>query len=78
VKTQIDAARPIDAAIDAPPPPLDAAPSLCTTSATCTTATGLAGIGGDETGASTSSASGYQAAWYSIRVTETDNGPFAH
>jgi hypothetical protein len=69
----LDAPRMIDAAV----PPMDApAANGCTTSATCATAAVLAAIGGDETGASTSSASGYQAAWLSIRVKETDNGPF--
>ena len=37
----------------------------------------LAGIGGDEDGGGESSASGYQAAWYSIRLSETDSGPLA-
>jgi hypothetical protein len=72
--TKLDAPHEIDAA----PPPVDAGPATtCATSLTCATATVLAGIGGDELGASTSSASGYQAAWYSIRVSETDNGPIA-
>lgn len=62
----VDAARPVDSATAA-----------CTTSATCATATMLPGIGGDESGAGSSTASGYQAAWYSIRLTESDSGPFA-
>lgn len=48
----------------------------CSTTITCASPTTLTGIGGDETGASSSSASGYQATWLSIRVSETDNGPF--
>jgi hypothetical protein len=71
----IDAPRAIDA--HEPPPPDGPPAATCTTSATCATATMLAGIGGDEDGASQSSASGYQAAWYSIRVSETDSGPLA-
>jgi hypothetical protein len=55
----------------------DAAAATCTTSVTCATATMLSGIGGDESGAATSSATGYQSAWYSIRLSETDSGPFA-
>jgi len=38
---------------------------------------GAGRIGGDEDGAATASASGYQAAWYSIRLSETDSGAFA-
>jgi hypothetical protein len=63
--------------IDSAPPPADGPGATCATSVTCTTATVLPGIGGDETGASTSSASGYQATWLSIRVSETDSSPFA-
>ncbi|HTR49511.1 MAG TPA: hypothetical protein VMJ10_02325 [Kofleriaceae bacterium] len=73
--SRTDAARemtPIDARA-----PMDAPAATCTTTVTCTTATVLPGIGGDEDGASSSSASGYQAAWYSIRLSETDSGPFA-
>jgi len=58
-------------------PPMDApAASSCTTTVTCTTATMLSGLGGDEDGGGQTSASGYQAAWYSIRLSEQDNGPF--
>ena len=49
--------------------------ATCTTSQTCTAATALASVCGD-TGADMQSASGYQAAWYSVRVTENDNSPF--
>jgi hypothetical protein len=69
--TTADAARRTDAAQS-----IDAPAAACATSATCATATTLAGIGGDQTGASSSSAAGYQAAWYSIRLSETDTGPF--
>ncbi len=69
----IDAPRPIDAH-EAPPPDAPAA-ATCTTSATCGTATMLPSIDGDDGGAA--SATGYQAAWYSIRLSETDSGPFA-
>jgi hypothetical protein len=64
--------------IDAPSTSHGDAPvsTSCTTSVTCASPTVLTGIGGDETGASSSSASGYQATWLSIRVSETDNGPF--
>jgi hypothetical protein len=76
--TKVDArpidARPIDAAPDAPP---DAAVATCQSAATCATATVLPQIGGDETGASTSSATGFQSAWISIRLKETDNSAFA-
>jgi len=76
----IDAATTTDAArhtaVDAPQS-IDAPAATCATSATCATATMLPGIGGDEQGACSSSATGYKAAWYSIRLTETDSGPFA-
>jgi hypothetical protein len=67
-----DGARQVDATQS-----MDASTATCTTSATCATATMLPGIGGDESGASSSSATGYQAAWYSIRLSESDSGPFA-
>jgi hypothetical protein len=71
--TKLDAPNEVDASS---PPPVDAPiAATCATSLTCATATVLPGIGGDETGASTSSATGYQATWLSIRVSETDNGP---
>jgi hypothetical protein len=71
---------PREAMIDAPAMTQMDAPMMgdsCTSSVTCATATTLAGIGGDEDGASESSATGYQSAWYSIRISETDSGPFA-
>jgi hypothetical protein len=77
---KIDAPRPIDAApppIDAAPPPPDAPAPTCETTITCQAAQELAGIGGDETGASTSGSTGYQSTWLSIRVSETDHGPLA-
>jgi len=65
-----DGGKPIDAR------PADAPSSMvCTSSATCATATSLANISGD-TGLDMRTASGYQAAWYSVRVTEDDSGPF--
>lgn len=63
---QVDGTRPIDAAIDAPA-------ELCTSSATCQAAMSLAGVSGD-TGAGMVTASGYQAAWFRVRVTEDDSG----
>jgi hypothetical protein len=59
------------------PRSIDAASAICTTNATCATAMALPGIGGDESGAASSSASGYQAAWFSIRLSETDSSPLA-
>jgi hypothetical protein len=51
---------------------IDAASSLCTSNATCLAAMDLGAVSGD-TGAATVSASGYQAAWYRVRVTENDS-----
>jgi hypothetical protein len=60
-------------AIDARP--ADAPSSMaCASSATCATATALANISGD-TGLDMQTASGYQAAWYSVRVSENDSSP---
>lgn len=61
---------PVDA-----PPPIDAVESQCASSATCTGATALGSVSGD-TGNTMLQASGYQAAWYAVRVTEDDSGPF--
>jgi hypothetical protein len=73
---KLDAMHEIDAhEIDAAVP--DAAAATCTTAITCATAMELPGIGGDETGASTSGSTGYQATWLQIRVSETDSGPLA-
>jgi hypothetical protein len=58
--------------IDAPL--ADAASAVCTSAATCATATNLGSVSGD-TGADMQTASGYQAAWYKVRVTEDDSGP---
>jgi len=68
--------------IDAPvlrpdsPPAIDAAPdapaSMCASSATCAAAMDLGSVSGD-TGAGMITASGYQAAWYRVRVTEDDS-----
>ncbi|HEX4451768.1 MAG TPA: hypothetical protein VH143_12905 [Kofleriaceae bacterium] len=74
---------PANTKIDAPHEvPMDApheidAPMMtqtCTTAATCATATALPGMGGDEDGGGSVSESGYQAAWYSVRLSETDSG----
>jgi len=72
--------KPIDAAkaIDAHVTPMDAPMQTagCSTTATCMAPTmTLASISGD-TGSGTASASGYQSAWFQIRVTEDDSGPF--
>ena len=56
-------------AIDAPEQ------SQCTSTSTCATATPLGAISGD-TGNAMVMASGYQAAWYQVRVTENDSGVF--
>jgi hypothetical protein len=50
--------------------------ATCTTSATCATATALPAMGGDEDGGGSTSQSGYQAAWFSVRLSETDSGAF--
>lgn len=87
------AGKPGQGPADAPPgtsdaprrPPIDApeqsgdapASASCTTSATCQTAGALTAIGGDESGASSSNQTGYQAAWFSIRVDEKDSGALA-
>lgn len=67
-----DAPRQIDA-----PSLVDAPAATCTTTVTCATAMMLPGIGGDESGAASSSTTGYQAAWFSIRLTESDSSAFA-
>jgi len=69
-----DAAAPIDAAKQADAM-IDGASSVCATAATCPTAVDLGSISGD-TGAATRTASGYQSAWYKVRVTEDDSDPF--
>lgn len=61
---------------DAPPLPIDSPQSACASNATCAGATALGTVSGD-TGNATLTASGYQAAWYSVRVTENDSSPFA-
>ncbi len=64
--TPIDSRKLIDAAPDAPA-------SVCQSSATCAAAMDLGTVSGD-TGADMKSASGYQSAWYRLRVTENDSG----
>jgi len=66
--TPIDSPKLIDAAPDAPA-------SMCPSSATCAAATDLGSVSGD-TGADTKTASGYQSAWYRVRVTEDDSSVF--
>ena len=68
--------------IDAPPQAIDGSPKLidapaavCTSAATCATAIALPNVSGD-TGADMQIASGYQAAWYKVRVTENDSSAF--
>jgi len=63
--TPIDSAKVIDAAPDAPA-------SLCTSSATCAAAMDIGSVSGD-TGAAMVTGSGYQSAWYRVRVTEDDS-----
>jgi len=65
---QVDAPKGIDAAIDG-------ASSVCATASTCQTAMDLGSVSGD-TGAVMRSASGYQSAWYKVRVTEDDSDVF--
>lgn len=66
--------KPVDAHV-APPPPIDA-PQMttlsCTTSATCASAIALTQIDGDDGG--TATATGTQAAWFSVRANEGDSG----
>ena len=65
---QVDAPKATDAAIDG-------ASSVCATASTCQTAMDLGSVSGD-TGAVMRSASGYQSAWYKVRVTEDDSAVF--
>jgi hypothetical protein len=75
-----EATRPTDhGTVDAPaqvdaPRPIDAPAATCTTNATCQTAMDLGSISGD-TGSAMVTASGYQAAWFHVRVTEDDSSP---
>jgi hypothetical protein len=76
----LDAPTPlIDAAIaDAPPidpPPMDAPLATCTGADTCQTATMLGTVSGDS-GNIRLNGSGYQSAWYRVRVTEDDSDIF--
>jgi hypothetical protein len=63
--------------IDAHVTQMDAPQSgACSTTATCMAPTMTLGpVSGDSGG--NASASGYQSAWYQVRMTEDDNGPFA-
>jgi hypothetical protein len=68
----IDDAAIADAPID---PPMDAPLATCTGSGTCQTGTMLGTVSGD-TGNAKLTASGYQSAWYRVRVTEDDSDVF--
>lgn len=68
-RVPIDAPRPVDAAM------IDGPASTCATAAACAAAIDLGSVSGD-TGAATRTASGYQAAWYKVRVTEDDSDVF--
>jgi hypothetical protein len=57
------------------PAMVDAPASLCTSSATCSGAMDLGSVSGD-TGNASVTGSGYQSAWYRVRVTEDDSSPF--
>ena len=66
---------------DAPPPgdarPIDAPVMAgCASGATCQASMDLGTVSGD-TGNATVMGSGYQSAWYHVRVTEDDSGVFA-
>lgn len=71
----IDARVPVDAPKSIDAPMIDGASNTCATAATCLTAVDLGSVSGD-TGATTRTASGYQAAWYKVRVTEDDSDVF--
>jgi hypothetical protein len=72
----IDGPRATDAAhaIDAPRA-IDAPAAICVSGATCAAATSLGSISGD-TNADQAMATGYESAWYQVRVTEDDSGVF--
>ena len=62
---------------DAPPLPIDGPlQGTCTSGSTCATAMSLGSVSGD-TGQATVQGSGFQSAWFSVRVTEDDSGVFA-
>jgi hypothetical protein len=65
--TPIDSPKLVDAAPDA-------AQNLCQSTASCATATSIGTVSGD-TGNAMVTASGYQSAWYRVRVTEDDSSP---
>src|SRR3569833_4619021 len=70
----IDGAKAIDAHVTQMDAPVQS--GTCTTTATCMAPTMTLPSGSGESGAGTASATGYQSAWYQIRVTEDDSGPF--
>ena len=70
----IDGAKAIDAHVTQMDAPVQS--GSCSTTATCMAPTmTLTSVSGD-TGAGTATASGYQSAWFQVRVTEDDSGPF--
>ena len=66
-ETPIDSPKLVDAAPDGPA-------SLCTSTATCAAAMDIGSVSGDS-GNPMVTASGYQSAWFKVRVTEDDNSP---
>ena len=54
---------------------LDASQVSCTAGATCAAAVQLGSVSGD-TGAATVQGSGYQSAWYQVRISENDSDVF--
>lgn len=72
--TPTDGAKVIDAHVTQMDAPVQG--GSCSTTATCAAPTmTLASVSGD-TGAGTATATGYQSAWFQIRVTEDDSGVF--
>jgi hypothetical protein len=72
--TPIDGHKAIDAHVTQMDAPMQG--GACSTTATCAAPTmTLASVSGDTGG--NASASGYQSAWYQVRMTENDSGPFA-
>lgn len=75
-KTDDPTPTPDAALIDAPMMMIDGpSGSVCSTAMTCAGAQMLGNVSGD-TGNVKLTASGYQSAWYRVRVTEDDSSPF--
>ncbi|MEO8844773.1 MAG: hypothetical protein ABI591_23500 [Kofleriaceae bacterium] len=70
-----DASIKLDAGLPGDATKLDAPSAVCTSNSSCAAGTSLGNVSGD-TGADMVTASGYQAAWYTVRVSEDDSGPF--